>query len=178
MMKITKVLSVFAILIAAGILNTAAARADWGVLGGATIFNPSNITNNSNTGFAGGIFIRSGGTIGPSLEVDALYDGRSLGGTTLKTLQVPAFIRLYFLPLMNIGLGAYYAQGIGSDDSNAGLKSSDFGLDGSLQVRIPLTGMTHFIIDARYLYGLTDIVKVGDSKTREVNILGGFSFGY
>ena len=106
-----------------------------------------------------------------------------LADSTAHTLQFPLVARLKVIPLINPGLGFYYASTLGDvtvktptgETSGAPTSRSDYGLVGSVQFKLPLLPLFGLLADARYNFGLHE---VGGSKTRELQFLAGASLGF
>ena len=139
-----------------------------------------------------------------NLEIDAIYVNRKFEIATsaptddtisYQALQIPVLLRINLLPggLVSVGAGGYYEVGMGSisdtNDTNGSvssetyssalIKTSDFGLLGSLRVQIPVFIRTHVLVDARYLYGLTEqstAPSTATIKNRYVQVFAGLGF--
>jgi hypothetical protein len=165
----------------------------------------SNSYNNdsygSKVGFGGGAILDFHLMERTSFEVGGLYINRKVDDTTVGTItsshaiQVPVLLRFYLHPMFSIGIGGYWAHGVGNinnEDSNGNItstvsyaandtKTDDEGLVGSVAVRFPLTQTMRLLIDARYNYGLTNVYTdpsgVGaTSKNRDIQALVGLQF--
>jgi hypothetical protein len=135
------------------------------------------------------------------LEVDALLVTQSytaLGtDTTHKYLQVPVLLRLTALPIINVGVGAFYAAGLGSisttpsgstvsvdrDYSVAGLKKSDFGIMASVAADWSVAPLIALFADIRYQIGLMNLVEVPGAtdssfKFNVLSLYAGVKFGF
>ena len=120
---------------------------------------------------------------------------------SVTMLHIPFLLRVNPNSIFSFGAGGYYARGIGDvSDNNGSLtlggsttsipnsvnsfeyeqyNRNDFGLEGSINVRIPMSAGLAFLIDIRFLYGLTNI-GAGSSESlsyRDIMALGGFQFG-
>ena len=141
-----------------------------------------------------------------ALEIDGLYIQRkaeiaqSLNGVSQsdvtyqsKVIQIPVILRTQLIPrYVNVGVGGYYESGMssgvtqsGTTTGNSGFagansKHSDYGLVGSLEFRLPIIPGIAFIIDGRYLYGLSqqllDTSSGSSQKSRYIQALGGLTF--
>ncbi len=99
--------------------------------------------------------------------------------------------------MLNLGAGMYYEVGMsGGVDytdvtagtakenmtyANAGIKHNDYGALGSLQFKFPMGPLIKTIIDARYIYGLTEQNIDASSisiKNRYIQVLAGLGFGF
>ena len=118
-----------------------------------------------------------------SLEFDGIYNVRKIqlaGSPRLAStyIEIPIIFRCRLTPVFSIGLGGYYATAVGDPkNENTGaaypragfftvtdafgakvnfgdLKSSDYGLAGSLALAFKGGGKTSFFIDGRYYFGL------------------------
>jgi hypothetical protein len=155
----------------------------------------------SKVGFGGGAILDFHLMERTSFEVGGLYINRKLDDTTTgvitstHAIQVPVLLRFYLHPMISIGVGGYWAHGVGSvntEDSSGNVlstgsyadndtKVNDYGLVGSVAVRFPLSQTMRLLIDARYNYGLsnvyTDPLAAGDtSKDRDIQALVGLQF--
>lgn len=179
-----------------------------GIMGGINSNAPSISSNSVDTqvssggGFDAGAFFSMGLVDDFSIEVDGLFEHKSyivgaapLGTNyTLNDFHIPVYLRYSLIPLLNVGLGPYWSMGLGNITSttgisttstsasyaNDGLLQNDFGLSASLQLRIPFTPFTSFIVDGRYDLGLTNLAtNPGQSyKTRQLSLLAGLGFGF
>ncbi len=165
-----------------------------GLLGGLNFWSPSassnsgTITTTTGNNLAAGAYVQKSFNPLFDVELGLMYlkkkaDLTLLGTTSSSSynaIQIPLILRTGFIPgnFFNVGAGAYYETVSGSTSS--GQKSSDYGLVGSAQVRFPLAPLTKFILDARYLMGLseqsTDTANLS-LKNRGVQVLAGLSFG-
>jgi hypothetical protein len=173
------------------LLATPAAHAiEVGVLGGLDFYNPSmsNATVVSpSSAIVGGAYFQTSFNALLDMDIGVMYakkkaDYTVLAATTTidtSSIQIPVILRTGFVPgsFVNVGAGAYYES---TGTPPAGFKSSDFGLVGSAQVRLPLAPLMKFVIDARYLYGLGEQSSNTATNTisnRSVQVLGGFTLG-
>ncbi len=181
------------IIVLLALIASTSARADVGLLGGLSFYNYSSspsVDSSSSAGLLLGLSYTSSLAAGPGLEIDALYDQRKYSSSnvtvTLPAIQIPVLVRMNLIPeVFDYGIGAYYAFGVGdvstsagtsSSYSAAGVSSSDFGLIGSLQVTIPIPGITKLIADGRYLFGLSNSSSTAGvtAHTREMELFLGF----
>jgi hypothetical protein len=175
------------------------------VVGVGDLSKASNSDNNdsygSKVGFGGGAVLDFHLMERTSFEVGGLYINRKLDDTTAGTItsshaiQVPVLLRFYLHPMISIGVGGYWAHGVGNinnEDSNGNIlstgsyadnntKVNDEGLVGSVAVRFPITQTMRLLIDARYNYGLTNVYtdplsSGATSKDRDIQALVGFQF--
>lgn len=123
----------------------------------------------------GGLLLEFGGGKGRTgFEIGALYNIITIGaaGTsvtvTASSLNVPVLARFYLSETITFGAGGYYDMSL--EDGGG----SDYGLEGALGARLPLSkGKTSLILEGRYLYGL----KESDGlKNQGISALVGMSF--
>ena len=139
---------------------------------------------------------------GLELEIGALYAPRKFGQTlgTTETvyqynyLEFPVMARATVLPFIYPGLGFYYALAQGDISQTttgfsgpsipltfdqANTTKDDFGIVGSLQVRLPVLPTLSILADARYLVGLKNVSKMANTtqKWKEFQLLFGVNFG-
>lgn len=168
---------------------------DLSFVGGADFATPSVQQNGSNVGgysdkaaFGGGMLLGLDLNLATELEIGALYMGRHFsfpgGEHNYHSYEIPLVIRLIPLKYITFGVGPYYAV-VTDQDSAAGVPATthfqnDFGFLGSLAFKFPLSLATCFLVDTRYLYGVTNASR--DSGTslhyRDVQILAGLNFGF
>jgi hypothetical protein len=159
-------------------------------------FSDSTDSYGSKIGYGGGILFDHGLAPWTSLEIGALYVGRKADDTTTgivassHAIQVPVLIRWWMVPMFSIAGGGYYARGIGNIDNtdgsgasstvsyaDDGYKMNDYGLTGSVALRLPLSTSMRLYVDGRYNYGLANISSVSDTvKNRDIQVLVGFQF--
>ena len=111
---------------------------------------------------------------------------------TFTTLQLPFLMKLYFLPSIAVGIGAYYTRGINSISNSSATGSTtttnydsftysptDYGAVFSLSLKLAFMGAGAIIVDGRALYGLPNISQqAGISNTlSDYQILVGLRFG-
>jgi hypothetical protein len=122
------------------------------------------------------------------------HDILTLNGTDQieKTASyvLPLLIRTNFVPgnFLSIAAGPYFEAGTSAGISmdgvsytyaSQGLKHTDFGVMGSIQLAIPITEEINFLLDGRYLLGFIEQrldTTQRTLKNRHIQILGGFSF--
>lgn len=200
---------IIATLLTLGTLSGLNAHAlEVGALGGLNFWGygfapPSGFTaptTNSTGSLALGGFVKF--VINPlfDLEVDLIYakkknaytDSTGTSVWEMSSYMVPVMIRSSFIPgnFVNVGAGAYYeigaSSGVTIDGANgaysdASVKHNDIGLIGSIQVRLPVIPLVHFLVDGRYLYGLneqqSDTATNGSYKNRSIQAFAGISVG-
>jgi len=183
-------------------------------VGDSNTFTTGSLPSGTTTPTVSGKFSFGGGAlltmpIGPrvGLEVGALYITRkneanpALGSSqditnTSHAIQVPVLLKFHLFPAFHVGVGGYWAQGIGSVDSNnattgvdnssqtysgANLKQTDYGLVGAAGFSFPLGGGTRLLAEGRYNYGLANIFTDPNStgateKYRDLQAVVGLSF--
>jgi hypothetical protein len=152
-------------------------------------------------GFGGGAILDFHLMERTQFEVSGLYINRKTDDTTTgvitssNAIQVPVLLRFYLHPMFSIGVGGYWAHGIGTvktEDSGGdvtstgsyasqSLKTNDDGLVASVAVRFPITQTMRLLVDARYNYGLSNVYTDplgtgGTSKNRDIQALVGLQF--
>ena len=204
----------FAILSAASVLllNSGNAHAiGIAVVGAGTLSKPALSSNYIDTfsgkvGLGGGALVDFGILPMLSFQVGGLYVTRTYTDTVgavvitdqLHYLEVPAQFRLMLGRVFSVGLGGYWAVGMGNITQtngsvtnsnvtygNFGLKNHDLGLIGSLNAAIPLGAMVQLYAEGQYLYGLqnelTDAAitasPTSSYKNRDIQFLLGLRFG-
>ena len=113
---------------------------------------------------------------------------------TMNTLQIPLVLRVYLLPSISVGMGAYYSHAFGSlhsysvalpaavTDSAYGpgaYSADDYGAVGSVGLKIGFSKIPFaLIVQGRYLYSLNNISNFGNTITMsEMQAFGGIRFG-
>lgn len=105
----------------------------------------------------------------------------------LKMLEVPILLRFDLLPIVSVSAGAYLALGMGdisksnptsstTETYNANsLGKTDYGLQASASLTLPILPTMKFLIDLRYLYGIANLdTRAGASfKFSDIQLLGG-----
>jgi len=147
-----------------------------------------------------GGFVKAGLNPILDLELDLIYMKKknTISGASQTNVfetasyMIPVMVRTSFIPggFVNVGAGAYYEIGTSSGVivdgasgaySDAGVKSHDLGLIGSVQLRLPILPLVHFLVDGRYLYGLNeqsnDVASSGNFKNRSYQAFAGISVG-
>ena len=96
----------------------------------------------------------------------------------LKTLEVPVMLRFGPVPFVTFAVGGYFSRVIDSQGNDTVFDSNDYGLGGSIAVRIPIVPMVGAIIDGRYLHGLANLDKrvLHQLNRRDFQILAGIDF--
>ncbi len=172
--------------------------------------SPATSTFGAGNTYVFGAFFDYGLATGFGLEVGAFMASRKLtasttltvagvsqtfnGDLTYLTYQFPVLMRFTLLPFVSFGVGGYYAMGAGNvtetvagvavpttaSFADAGLKTSDYGVEGDIRFRLPLLPLFGFVVDARYLYGLADTSATTGVKlnTRDLQLLAGIEFGF
>ena len=123
-------------------------------------------------------------------NVQVLDASGSLGNSVLSSasttyFMVPAIARFTALPIVNAGVGPYFATPLGKISTNTNGQtqesdsSTDLGLVASVQARIPLMPLIHAVVDGRYILGLKDQGEsTGSNKFRDFQALAGVSIGF
>jgi hypothetical protein len=173
------------------LIMSQSAHAGVGLLGGVSFHNVStdngaaspSIDKSAKLGGVGG-FAFSSNFLLLNLEIDALYDNRTLNfannafNVSSPAIQVPVLARFSILPsILDIGVGPYASFNIGSND--LGYASPDIGGVGSVRVTLPFPGI-HFVLDGRYNFGFTNLSQIPlvTAHTREVQILAGIDIPF
>jgi len=157
------------IIVAIVALTGISAHAGWGILGGANMYNLSDSNLDTKANVVAGLAFDGYVSEGFGLELDALYARNHTNAFNYSSVQVPVFLRFQLVPILNLGVGGYYAY---ATDEFIGHKRSDAGAIGSVRVGVPISTVNLFV-EGRYLYGLMDQFDVGDAKTRAVQALVG-----
>jgi hypothetical protein len=155
---------------------------------------------------AGGVLVGTRFTELFGMDVSFLYlqrasssVGEILPGTqatttlTMKQFQIAPVARFWFNDYFSMGVGGYYAYGLGSIDAHivstafptgsqdasvpyeGRAHRSDGGLVGSVAFHYPVTDNSRFIVDGRYTQGLVNLDETGGSvKFRDIQALLGF----
>ena len=120
------------------------------------------------------------------------YWGFELGGLdvprsinqvgTLQYVKIPFELRHWLCHHVVIGAGGYYAQSVGDSSafSNAGIKTSDYGVLASFGVQKHLIPGFAVLAEGRYDYSLNSIAQspmAGPSHWSEFQVLFGFRIG-
>jgi hypothetical protein len=106
---------------------------------------------------------------------------------TMPTFQVPVMIRLNLIKIISLGGGVYYWWGTGMITqasggsssshtwSDAGYNARDYGFTASVAVTMPILPKLGLRLDARYLYGMTNLSTTSGItyETRDLQILAG-----
>lgn len=167
-------------------------------------------TTKPKLGFGGGLLFDTMMASRLGLELGVLYGARKTESITSYTalgvntstdsisearfVQLPLLARLWLHPMLSVGAGGYYAQGVGQVSNknqstgattkesfqDAGLKKTDYGILGSVQLRLRLSMAATLLLDGRYTQGLANVSATSDGtvkKFHEVQGLVGFAFG-
>jgi hypothetical protein len=163
----------------------------------------TTVTNSAKLNFGGGaqFEIMFGQVVG--LEFGGIYLGRKFSQTdstvpitlesTYTYVQIPLQLRFWLGRFVTLGVGGYYAIPVGdikfsalgiegtSTYAGAGLKTSDYGLLGSLGFNIPLGPAVGLMVEGRYAMGLQDLNvtanPAGTVKWSDIQFLAGLRFG-
>lgn len=111
---------------------------------------------------------------------------------TMNTFIFPVSVRIKPSKFLAINAGGYFQVFPGtykvkvdltSSSSESDVSNSDsklgYGLQGGVQLHLPLAPMISFVVDGRYYLGLKDqdSSSTGEFKTKGFTALGGFRFG-
>jgi Outer membrane protein beta-barrel domain len=172
---------------------------DIAAVGGITLADPTgaNVLSNSDynpqVGYLVGALANFYFHPNGSIELGALFVSRqySAGTANFATngFEVPGMVRWWPFPFFSIGVGGYLHQFIGnlavSDASgnynsqsfaSQNLNTTDLGLVGGAQFRIPILTQCNILLDGRFLYGLTDLNSLSSTGfyERTFEFIGGF----
>lgn len=168
------------------------------VLGGESFSGGSVTPNEGYTtgftpGFGGGILLGFWMFPSVSFELGTLYMPRgltqtqsatsSMDITQFNTIQIPALFRVSLLPAISLGVGGFYSYGLGhvvsSYFSQSSLSKTDYGLVGSVSLKVGLLPFISFVMDGRYLSGLTNVSLVSEKTLymKDFQVLAGLRFG-
>ncbi len=167
------------------------------------------ISNSYQSGFTGGLAAESGFTDSLSIRVEALYVRRETKAFTpsleglppisgkyrLDSIDFPATLHFNFgekavQPYLFAGVDVSTLIKAENTNTSAGATQTfdvknefdrtNFGLVGGGGAFFHLGHAMAITVDARYVYGLTNIARhTGFSwKTRDIQVLGGFLFGF
>jgi hypothetical protein len=167
------------------------------IQGGLNLADPALVgpsTTGTGTGILGGVGL--GIDVAPFIDlelglqyVNRVVDFNGGGGVTNERstnhFMIPVLFRFDALPIIGIGVGAYYSMATGSVKSttgsstststyaSSGLKENEFGALGSLDAMFSVAPGSKFGLDARYLLGLTDIRESSTTseKSRDLQIM-------
>ncbi len=111
------------------------------------------------------------------------YDRKWAQDSQIKFFQIPFSYNYWLGSYIGIGLGGYFAQGLGNVKLNgvtrtfseAAMRSQDFGALGSLKVNMPFAiPSLHLLLEIRYNYGLANASSANGISSRysDVQYLG------
>jgi hypothetical protein len=130
-----------------------------------------------------GVLADFGGKVG--LEVGALYTTDSFGSdlvkNTVKGIQFPVQVKFNLAPMINVGVGGFYAIAMDSCAEIGGVsvcsdpaESGNYGAMGSIGLNLG-----SFVASVRYLHGLKDLDPgAGETKMAGLQALVGYRFGF
>jgi hypothetical protein len=183
------------------------ASAETGVLLGYNIWSPAvsttiagaSVSSASKGDFLAGLSYTTSLTPFFSLEIDGLYVTRksdttvsilgssSTGVTSQNVIEVPILFRVHLLPMVNLGVGPYFAYGVGDFTSSgtsqsyqaASTSRTDYGAEASAQIKFPIAPGIHVSAEGRYVLGLKEesTNSSTSAKNREIQVLAGLTFG-
>ncbi len=167
------------------------------IQGGVNLADPSLVgptTTGTGTGLLGGVGL--GIDVAPFVDlelglqyVNRVVDFNAGGGTTNERstnhFLIPVLFRFDALPIIGIGVGAYYSMATGSVKNTinssvgtstyavSGLKENELGFLGSLDAMLSVAPGAKFGVDARYLLGLTDLTVNSSTseKSRDLQLM-------
>lgn len=104
-----------------------------------------------------------------------------------KTLQFPLMLRVYLLPGISVGAGAYFSYALGSISSNSdgipynqlSYATNDYGATASFGLRFGLAKSAGLIVQVRGLYGFPNIAQAPGVTTTlyDIQTFAGIKFG-
>ena len=174
---------------------SAQAAGSFSIVGAGNYTMPRNAAGsngfNSKLALGGGALLEFRSSPGFGLEFGGIYTPRKFDAAgaawEFNQIQIPVVLRFHLSPYFTFGLGGYYGIAMGNWKLNgaevtyngSAFEKSDFGVLGSLGLRIPLGSSMRFLVDGRYIYGLKDTDKTGNElKYSDVQLLAGFQFNY
>jgi hypothetical protein len=187
------------------ILASSAQAVELNVVGGLTMASPSanstGVVYTSSSALTFGALLDFGFIPGFAIETGLLSVGEKFKETTLgidtnvktRAWEVPVLLEFTALPLLNVGAGVYFQKYNGTFDTDtngvtttgnswtgANLKQNDFGAKINARLMLPIAPLTHFLVDASYKLGLSNLSTTSGSsfKTREFAALVGVGFGF
>ncbi|MBI2811906.1 MAG: hypothetical protein HYX67_13910 [Candidatus Melainabacteria bacterium] len=126
-------------------------------------------------------------------ETGGIYIGRGFvdssgsGVVTFTTLQFPLLIRVYVLPGIFVGAGAYFSYGLGSVSvggtsvayNQLSYGTNDYGPTACLGLKFGLSKLAGIIVQVRGLYGMANISQAPGVTTSLYDLQGfvGIKFG-
>lgn len=197
-MKLKRILVFFVLITMNPFTTTRSQALSLTVLGGESFSGGSVSPNDSfTTGFTpvlgGGILLGSWMFPSVAFELGTLYMPRGLtqthsvssqvDTTRFNTIQIPALCRVSILPAISVGVGGFYSYVLGnlvsSYFSASSLSKTDYGLVGSVSLKLDLLPLTSFVIDGRYLSGLTNVSLIPGTTVylKDFQVLAGIRFG-
>lgn len=192
--------TLFSAALSLGLSSPAHALVSFGIKGGMSLAKTASDSAISaatfGTGYAAGFSLDVG--MAPiSFLIDALYTQRKFtlptSGYSYDVIHIPVQAKLHLMPLLFVSGGGYYDMVIGSTVKNynssgtytgtsafsSNTQKFDYGAVLGLGASLPL-GVSSLTIEARYNYGLVNLVKnpsAGEyNKNRYADLLIGFTF--
>jgi hypothetical protein len=183
------------------------ASAETGILLGYNLWSPSvsrtfpgaTVSSAKKGDFLGGLSYSSSLTPFFSVELDGLYVRRksdvtttlggvgSTGANSQNVIEIPILFRVHLLPMINLGVGPYFAYGIGDLVASGTTQSyqaantsrTDYGAEASAQLKFPIAPGLHLSAEVRYVVGLKEesTSSTVSEKNKEVQAMAGLSFG-
>ncbi|OIP49112.1 MAG: hypothetical protein AUK33_11185 [Flavobacteriaceae bacterium CG2_30_34_30] len=162
-------------------ITTNAQGIDFGVKAGAnfsTITDASGFDNK--TGFHAGIFLGLKFTDKLALQPELLYSQQgaefNAGKFDLDYVNIPVVLKLYLIQGLNLQVGPQFGFVVNDDIENIGVlaKNKDFDFSGVVGAGYDLPlGLR---IDARYNFGLSDVIESESWKNGVFSLALGYSF--
>jgi hypothetical protein len=159
---------------------------DLGVKGGVNFANISDVNNlSSKTGFQAGVFagVKFGEKLG--IQADVLYSQQGAefdaGKFDLNYINVPIVVKYYLVQGLNVQVGPQFGFILDDDiyeiqNGGPSIKTNAEKSDVSGIVGAGYDFPFGIRLDARYNFGLTDVVKDSKSKNNVFSVALGYSF--
>ncbi len=158
---------------------------DFGIKAGANFANISDVTDSSTkTGFQAGIFAGIKFTENLAIQADLLYSQQGTkfdaGEFDLSYVNVPVVLKVYLIQGLNLQAGPQFGYVV-EDKISFRVFDTIVNTDSE---KVDVSGIVGagydfpfgIRIDARYNFGLTDVVKDSNSKNSVASIAIGYSF--
>lgn len=97
---------------------------------------------------------------------------------SLDTLEVPVVLRFSALPVLSFAAGGYFARVVNANATETFLDQNDYGIVGSVAIRVPVAPTLGVLLDVRYLHGIANLDKraPNELERRDFQILAGLNF--
>lgn len=155
------------------------------------------IGTTAGTGLTGGMLVNHYVKEWLVLESGAYFSQKTFGNSsskievfqTFQQILLPMTAKFYLHPLISVGIGGYFSQGIGGVTSQQGdnvqhqsyhdaeFSSSDYGTVASFTAEFPLAEMYGLLLHCEYLFGLKDIdLTMRRFRTIDLRVLAGVKY--